>query len=143
MRRLAILFSLVFVASSASGVECSSVYLRGGKPSEFDSMAHKALDGRYYIEDIDPATRSFESPKPTAGGMPSAPNGKGGEAIHGYVLIAYVVTVSGHAESATIVEATDSELSKIALTATGAWRFNPGEVDGAAACVVAMQEFKF
>jgi hypothetical protein len=75
--------------------------------------------------------------------MPTAPADANGAVLHGYVLLAYVVTRSGRAESPTIVEASDGQLAKVAIAATDTWRFNPGTVDGAAVCIAAMQEFKF
>jgi TonB family protein len=143
MGKIVVLLALLFSVSSAAGAECSDVYLRGGKPSKFDPLAHKALDAHYQITDVDPAVRSYESPKVIAGSMPSAPTGSSGAVLHGYVLLAYVVTRSGRAESPTIVEASDAQLARAAIAATDTWRFNPGKVDGAEVCTVALQEFKF
>ena len=143
MSKLIAFLVLGLVASSALAGECSDVYMRGGEPSKFDPLAHKALDAHYDVVDVDPAKRAFESPKATAGTMPSTPTDNKGSPIHGYVLIAFVVTASGRAESPTIVESTDTQLSQLAIAATNSWRFKPGEVDAKAECVAAMQEFKF
>ena len=101
--------SIVFLATVSSSLapasECKNTYMRGGEPSRFDPLAHKALDARYHLVEIDPSSRAYESPKPVAGSMPDTPIDSAGSPIEGYVLIAYVVNQSGLAESPTVVEA--------------------------------------
>ncbi|WP_077446464.1 energy transducer TonB [Rhodanobacter sp. C05] len=143
MKILVALLLLALIPLSASAAQCTKAFMRGGEVTKFDPLAHKALDARYRITDVDPGKRPFVSPKPIAGEMPSAPNSSDGQPIHGYVLLAYVVTTSGYAESPTIVEASNARLSTLALAATETWRFQPGKVDGAEVCIVAMQEFEF
>jgi hypothetical protein len=143
MKALAILLLLTLMPLSASASQCIHAFMRGGEVTKFDPLAHKALDARYRITDVDPAKRPFQSPKAISGEMPSAPNDGEGRPVHGYVLLAYVVTASGYAESPTIVQTSNPKLSKLALAATETWRFQPGKVDGAEVCIVAMQEFEF
>ena len=143
MKKILALSVLALATSSATASECATTYMRGGAPSKFDPLAHKALDARYHLVDVDPTLQSYESPKPVAGSMPSAPTDDAGSPVHGYVLIAYVVNVAGRAESPTVVEASDDALAKAALGATGTWHFSPGKVNGEVACTAALQEFKF
>lgn len=134
---------LALWAATASAGECSIAYLRGGEPSKFDPMAHQALDSRYQIIDIDPVEHHFVDPKAVSGSMPTTPMDENGQPVHGYVLLAYVITTTGHAESPTIVKTSNPKLSALALSATDTWRLDPGQADGKVVCVVAMQEFHF
>lgn len=136
--------ALAFAAAGASASDCTATYMKVTDPSPYDAMAHKALDAQYKITEIDPKQRAWQSPKGKAGALPNAPlDTATGQEIHGKVLMAYVVTADGRVEAPTIVESTHDALTKIALIAAEAWRFQPATLDGKPVCVVAMQEFKF
>jgi hypothetical protein len=142
MKQLALGLLALWVAS-ASASDCPIVYLRGGELSKFDHIAHQVMDGRYHIVDIDPVAHAFVDPKALSGSMPSAPADTDGQPLHGYVLLAYVITSTGQVESPRLVKSTDTRLTALALAATETWRLAPGEADGKAVCVVAIQEFNF
>jgi len=123
--------------------ECTVVYMRGGKAGRYDAKVHAALGSLYRIVDIDPAKRSYESPRPVEGRMPSAPLDHESHVVHGLVSLAYAVTARGVAGSPTVIHTDGPDLTHAAKKAVLGFRFDAGKVDGEPACVAAVQEFDF
>lgn len=117
--------------------------LSPGGRAALDQMAHDALDSQYNIIDFELAKHHYTSPHPVAGSMPHAPENADGTQLHGYVMLAYVVTTDGRAASPTIVKCTAPKLCDLAMEATRGWRFEAATLDGKAVSTIALQEFNF
>lgn len=117
--------------------------LSPGGRTALDQMAHDALDGQYNIIDFELAKHHYTSPRPVAGAMPHAPENADGKQLHGYVMLAYVVTTDGRAASPTIVKCTAPKLCDLAINATRDWRFEAATLDGKEVSTIALQEFNF
>ena len=117
--------------------------LSAGGRTALDKAAHDALDSRYNVIDFELDEHNYNSPRPIAGSMPHAPVSADRTPLHGYVMLAYVVTVDGRAVSPTVVKCTAPELCDLAIKATRGWRFEPATLDGRKVSTIALQEFNF
>lgn len=107
-----------------------------------DEMVHKVYAEKYTVKDLS-TDEGYTSPKAVSGDIPSTAKADSGDAIPGYVLVAYVSTADGTASDATVLSSTDDRLDKIALNATKSFRLAPGTLKGAAISTTAVQEFVF
>jgi hypothetical protein len=144
MKRAICVF-LLLAAGTAFGQNKPVTYnnLSPGGRTPLDQMAHDALDKQYNIIDFELAKHSYHSPHPIAGSMPHPPINSDGTSLHGYVMLAYVVALDGHAASPTIVKCSDPRLCDLAIAATKSWRFDVATLDGKKISTIALQEFQF
>jgi hypothetical protein len=145
MKLLTICASLLLVAGSALAADKPVTYnnLSPGGRTPLDQAAHNALDSQYNIIDFELAKHVYNAPRPVAGYMPHAPANPDGSLLHGYVMLAYVVTLDGRAASPTIVKCTAAKLCELAIAATRSWRFDVATLDGRKISTIALQEFEF
>lgn len=113
-----------------------------GKEDALDQQVNEALASRYKIVPLKDSP-SYSDPKVTAGSLPHSARTKSGESLHGYVLVAYVVTADGRAADVIILKTTDVRLNSFALAAMADWRFAPAKLNGRSIATTAAQEFNF
>jgi len=136
---------LLMVMSVAFAQEKPVTYnnLSPGGRTALDQAAHDALNGQYDIIDFELATHAYTAPRLISGSMPLPPMNADGTPLHGYVMLAYVVTLGGDVASPTIVKCTASVLCELAIATTHGWRFDVAELDGKKVSTIALQEFRF
>ncbi len=136
---------LLSMVSPAFGQDKPVAYnnLSPGGRTAPDQLVHDALDKQYDIVDFELAKHAYTSPRPIAGSTPHTATADDGTALHGHVMLAYVVTLDGHAASPTVIKCTEPKLCRLAIEATLTWRFDVGTLDGKKISTVALQEFQF
>jgi TonB family protein len=87
-------------------------------------------------------SEGYVEPSPLAGSLPSSAL-IGGQAVIGYVRVAYIVSAEGLVSHPVVLRTTDPRLDTVAMDAMKQWRFSPGKVDGAPVATTAAQEFNF
>jgi hypothetical protein len=145
MKALAMISCLLFMTSVAFAQQKPIAYnnLSPGGRTPLDQAAHDALDGKYDVIDFELAKHDYKPPHPVAGSMPGTPKDSAGAPVHGYVMLAYVITFDGRAASPTIVKCTAAALCVAAIDATRGWRFDVATLDGRKVSTIALQEFNF
>ncbi|HEX5011617.1 MAG TPA: TonB family protein [Planctomycetota bacterium] len=135
--------ALLALATPVRADDKPTIYNHAAVPAnDLDKKLTAALAARFTVVDVAEGD-VYAAPKVLAGSLPSAARSETGEALHGYVLVAYVVSVDGLASDPIIVESTDPRLDRFALEAMRAWRFTPGSVNGKVVPTASGQEFDF
>jgi TonB family protein len=139
----ALFFLALAMCTLAHAADKPVVYNKAdGGDTPLDRAIKKAYAGKYAIEDATIAS-GYESPNPTAGGLPRTALNEAGEPLAGYVLVAYIVTDEGLASDAVVLNSSNEELNHTALDAMKEWRFVPGLFKGKPVRTTAAQEFVF
>lgn len=113
-----------------------------GGDTPLDRAIKKVYADNYTIEDASLAS-GYQSPKPTAGGLPRSAQDETGELLAGYVLVAYVVSADGRAIDPVILSSSNEALNQTCLDTMKEWRFQPGSFKGKPVPTTAAQEFVF
>jgi TonB family protein len=142
VKRVLFLLALA-ICSVAQAADKPVVYNKAdGGDTPLDRAIKKVYADKFTIEDASIAS-GYESPKPTAGGLPRTALDEAGEPLAGYVLIAYIVTDEGLVSDPVVLNSSNEELNHTALDAMKEWRFTPGAFKGKPVRTTAAQEFFF
>jgi hypothetical protein len=107
-----------------------------------DAQVNAALSLNYTIVPVEDSP-DYVASKATAGSLPTSAKTSSGEALTGYVLLAYVVNTKGHAVNPMVLKTTDPRLNSFAIKASSNWRFEPAKLKGVPIATTAAQEFNF
>jgi len=143
MKASLILIALAVSMALASAADKPTVYHRVTKDGgPIDEQVATALAVRYTVVPVEDSS-AYINAKVTGGSLPHSAKSASGEALSGYVLVAYVISAQGHAIDPIVLKSTDPRLDPFALQATKTWRFDPAKLNGLPIATTAAQEFNF
>lgn len=140
---LAVLSMALAAGAFAQGPGKPDVYRHGSgeQPTGLDKMVLDAYSARFNIVHIEGG--GYEPPRPLSGRIAAEAISPSGEALTGYVLMAFLVTAEGRAAEPVVLKSTDRRLNPYAIRSVTLWRFKPATYRGRAITTMAAQEFNF
>ena len=108
--------------------------------SPYDDVFKSAYQSRYRFIDVT-AGPSFKRAQIIFSTWPKTPTNTRGEPVHGYILVAYIISTGGRATKPRVIKTTDPLLAGPTLRAMQEWQFQPAVLDGSPVATLAGQEF--